>query len=63
MRADGVRVFDTREAFFIGLPLQFQLSIDNWTASPGRKAAVDYDYSKPGGMRYRLLGEPGRAPQ
>ena len=63
MRADGVRDFDTKDAVFIGLPLQFQLSIESWKASPGRKAVVDYDYSQPGGMQYRLRDEPGRAPQ
>ena len=61
MRADGVRGFDTRDAVFIGLPLQFQLSIENWDATPGRRAAVDYDYGLPGGIRYRLIDEPVRA--
>jgi hypothetical protein len=63
MRADGVRDFATRDDAFIGLPLQFQLSLENWTASSGRKAAVDYDYGKPGGIRYRLLDAPARTPQ
>jgi hypothetical protein len=61
MRADGVRGFDTREAVFIGLPLQFQLSIENWAASSGKKATVEYDYGLPGGIRYRLIEEPVRA--
>jgi len=58
-----VRGFDTRDAFFIGLPLQFQLSIETWAASSGRKAFVEYDYGRPGGIRYRLLDEPVRAPR
>jgi hypothetical protein len=63
MRADGVRDFGTRDAAFIGLPLHFQLSLENWNATPGRKAAVDYDYGRPGGIRYRLLDTPVRTPQ
>jgi hypothetical protein len=63
MRADGVREFDTRETIFIGLPLTFYLSYENWNATPGRRAAVDYDYGLPGGIRYRLIAEPVRAPR
>jgi hypothetical protein len=63
LRADGVRAFDTREAIFIGLPLAFYLSLENWNATPGRRAAVDYDYGLPGGIRYRLISEPVRTPQ
>jgi hypothetical protein len=63
MRADGARLFDTSEAFFIGFPLRFYLSLENWQASPGRRAVVDYDYSRPGGFRYRLIDEPVRAPR
>jgi len=63
MRADRVREFDTREAIFIGLPLTFHLSLEDWKATPGRKSAVDYDYSLLGGIRYRLIAEPVRAPR
>ena len=63
MRADGVRLFDTGEAFFIGLPLRFYLSCENWQQSPGRRAAVDYDYTLPGGFRYRLTDEHVPAPR
>jgi hypothetical protein len=62
LRADGVRAFDTRDAIFIGLPLAFYLSFENWNATPGRRAAVDYDYGLPGGLRYRLISEPVRTP-
>ena len=63
MRADAVRDFGTRDAVFIGLPLAFYLSFENWDASPGRSASVDYDYGKPGGIQYRLLDAPVRTPQ
>jgi hypothetical protein len=63
LRADGVREFETREAIFIRLPLAFYLSIEDWKAAPGRAAAVDYDYGLPGGIRYRLIEEPARAPR
>ncbi len=63
MRADAVRDFGTRDAAFIGLPLHFQLSLENWKASQGLKAAVDYDYGRLGGIRYRLLDAPVRTPQ
>lgn len=62
LRADGVREFDTRDAIFIRLPLAFYLSFENWSATPGRRAAVDYDYGLPGGIRYRLISEPARTP-
>jgi hypothetical protein len=61
LRADAVREFDTREAFFIGRPLEFYLSFQNWKASPGRRAAVDYDYGLRGGILYRVFDEPARA--
>ncbi len=63
LRADGVREFDTQEPIFIRLPLTFYLSVENWNALPGRRAAVDYDYDLTGGIRYRLIEEPARAPR
>ena len=63
LRADRVREFDTREIVFIRLPLTFYLSFENWNATPGLRAAVDYDYGLHGGIRYRLIDEPARPPR
>ncbi len=63
LRADRVREFDTREPIFIRLPLTFYLSLENWNATPGRHAAVDYDYGLPGGIRYRVIDEVARPPR